>query len=284
MAAQTWMASPSPADRRGRAPVAARTSESSLHRRHDASAMQAVTVSIADPARAGSRLCRHHDRRSTSRSTTARIGSRCSSNMPAVAINDLDIRGNDLVAATQGRSIWILDDISPLRQSSATTASAAARCCSSRRMPSLTPVQTRVGVDFVHLDYYLGASATGDVTLEVLDATGRVVHRDQSAPPDATDRWLPVTRPLPASPGHHRVVWNLRLDPPPAPHHRFAQLARALFEDAPAEPDGPLVLAGSYRVRLTAGGRSTRSRSSFATIRRATAAELRRAAAVRFWR
>jgi hypothetical protein len=63
-------------------------------------------------------------------------------------------------------------------------------------------------------------------------------------------------RPLPSSPGHHRVVWNLRFDPPPSPRHRFAQLARALFEDAPAEPDGPLVLAGSYRLRLTTAGRT----------------------------
>ena len=91
----------------------------------------------------------------------------------------------------------------------------------------------------LHLDFYLGAAAQPSVTLEVLDATGRVVHRAKTRAPDATDRWLPVMRPLPASPGHHRVVWNLRFDPPPAPRHRFEQLARTLFEDAPAEPDGP---------------------------------------------
>ena len=63
-----------------------------------------------------------------------------------------------------------------------------------------------------------------------------------------------MTRPLSAAPGHHRVVWNLRLDPPPAQKHRYAQFARALFEDTPADPDGPLVLAGSYRVKLTVAG------------------------------
>jgi hypothetical protein len=52
------------------------------------------------------------------------------------------------------------------------------------------------------------------------------------------------------------VTWNLRVDPPPSPHHRFAQLARTLFEDTPADPDGPPVLAGTYLVRLTAGGRT----------------------------
>ena len=109
----------------------------------------------------------------------------------------------------------------------------------------------------VHLDYYLGPSTGGEVTLDVIDAAGRVVHRAQSSAADAGDRWLPVSRALPASPGHHRVVWNLRLDPPPSPHHRFSQFARGLFENTPAEPDGPLVLAGAYRVRLTAGGRSS---------------------------
>jgi hypothetical protein len=50
------------------------------------------------------------------------------------------------------------------------------------------------------------------------------------------------------------VVWNLRVDPPPAQKHRYAQFARALFEDMPADPDGPPVLPGSYRVRLTVAG------------------------------
>ena len=56
----------------------------------------------------------------------ASTGIRCRLNLPGVAINDLDIRGNNLVAATQGRSVWVLDDISPLRQLSAATATAAA--------------------------------------------------------------------------------------------------------------------------------------------------------------
>jgi hypothetical protein len=47
----------------------------------------------------------------------------------------------------------------------------------------------------------------------------------------------------------------MRLDPPPAQKHRYAQLARALFEDMPADPNGPAVLPGSYRVRLTVEGR-----------------------------
>ena len=89
----------------------------------------------------------------------------------------------------------------------------------------------------------------------MLDAGGHAVHSATSVAPDGADRWLPVVRPLPAGPGHHRVVWNLRVDPPPSPHHRFARLAQTLFEDEPADPDGPPVLAGAYQVRLTAAGR-----------------------------
>jgi hypothetical protein len=179
-------------------------------------------------------------------------------NMPAVAINDLDLRGTTLVAATQGRSIWVLEDISLLRQLSASTAASPAMLFkpADATLPRVDSTTDGIGAPGVYLDYYLGPSTGAAVTLEVLDAAGRVVHHAQSAATDAGDRWLPVARALPASPGHHRVVWNLRFDPPPSPHHRFAQFARALFEDTPAEPDGPLVLAGAYRVRLTAGGRS----------------------------
>jgi len=170
-------------------------------------------------------------------------------NMPAVRVNDLDIRGNDLVAATQGRSIWQLDDITPLRQLNAATGAAATRLFK----PADAVARSEAGVA---LDYYLAGAPGGAVTLDVLDVGGRTVHSSTSAAPDPADHWLPVSRPLPAAPGHHRVVWNLRLDPPPSPHHRFAQLARTLFEDEPADPDGPSVLAGTYQVRLTTGGRT----------------------------
>jgi hypothetical protein len=181
-------------------------------------------------------------------------------NLPSVAINDLDIRGNDLVAATEGRSVWVLDDISPLRQLNAATPSAAAMLFKPADAVLTKPDSgTESSPAGANLDYYLGVSPNGEVRLgevrlEILDVGGRVVHAATSATADATDPWLPVRRPLPAAPGHHRIVWNLRLDPPPAPHHRYAHLARTLFEDTPADPDGPRVLAGTYHVRLTVAG------------------------------
>ena len=206
-----------------------------------------VTVAVADPVRRGLLFAGTKTAVYVSFDDGARWAL-LQLNMPRVAINDLDLRGNDLIAATQGRSIWTLDDITPLRQIDAATSSTAARLFK----PAETVARSDAGVS---LDYYLGAEPAGAVTLEVLDGRGRVVHFSTNAAPDAADRWLPLARPLPAGSGHHRVVWNLRVDPPPSPHHRFARLARTLFEDEPADPDGPSVLAGAYQVRLTVAGR-----------------------------
>jgi hypothetical protein len=214
-----------------------------------------VNVSIADPTRAGLIFAGTHESVYVSFDAGIRWES-LRLNLPGVVINDLDIRGNNLVAATQGRSVWMLDDISPLRQLSAATASAAAILFKPADAIVITPDSaTESSPAGVNLDYYLGAPSSGEVRLEVLDPGGRVVHAATSAIANSTDRWLPVMRPLSAAPGHHRVVWNLRLDPPPARNHQYAQLARTLFEDTPADPDGPRVLAGSYRVRLTVGAR-----------------------------
>ncbi|HKW00801.1 MAG TPA: hypothetical protein VJN96_13330 [Vicinamibacterales bacterium] len=243
----TWVASRHlPIAEVARLSPRARAAEPPESRRQIAGAP--VTVSIADPVRTGLVFAGTRTGVFVSFDNGARWAS-LQLNLPAVAINDLDIRGNNLIAATQGRSTWTLEDISPLRQIDGATASAAARLFA----PADVVARSSGGVS---VDYYLGASPARAVTLEVLDATGRVVHAASSVAADPNDHWLPLVRPLPISPGHHRVVWDLRVDPPSSPHHRFARLAPALFHDEPADPAGPMVTAGNYRVRLTAGGRT----------------------------
>lgn len=202
-------------------------------------------VSVADRARAGLIFAATDDGVYVSFDAGAAWTS-LRLNLPDVRVNDLDIRGNDLVAATQGRSTWLLEDISPLRQLGATVASATML---------FKPAASTLSDPGVYLDYYLATPAQGAVTLDVVDLSSRVVHAAASAPADPHDLWLAVSRPLPTSAGHHRVRWTLRLDPPPAQNHRYARLASALFLDMPADPDGPHVLAGTYRVRLTVDGR-----------------------------
>ena len=69
-----------------------------------------------DPVARGPALRRDRDAASTSRSTTARAGSRSSATCPSSPITDLAVKNDDLVVATQGRAFWILDDLTPLRQ------------------------------------------------------------------------------------------------------------------------------------------------------------------------
>lgn len=204
-----------------------------------------VNVSIADPMKPGLIFAGTNEAVSVSFDHGAHW-SPLRQNMPAVAITDLDIRGSDLVAATRGRSIWTLEDVTPLRRITGAIASAPA---------VLFDPADAVLPGHADIDYYLAAAAP-KVTLEIADASGRVVRTWRSGAAASTDTWLPVTRLLATSAGQHRVVWTLRYDAPPSPHHRFAQLAKPLFENLSPDPDGPRVLPGTYRVRLTAGGRT----------------------------
>ncbi len=103
----------------------------------------------------------------------------------------------------------------------------------------------------------------GEVVLEVFDAAGGLVRRFSSAdrPEPVDPRELPIpmywVRPaaaLPAGPGMQRFVWDLRYPPPDALSHEYP--ISAVVHDTPPEPLGPLVLPGTYQVKLTAFGQS----------------------------
>ncbi|MBV8202179.1 MAG: hypothetical protein JOZ15_16285, partial [Acidobacteria bacterium] len=109
----------------------------------------------------------------------------------------------------------------------------------------------------------LGASAPGEVVLEIVDAGGELVRRFSSAdrlpPVDPKElaipmHWVRPPRALTAAPGMHRFIWDLRYPPPDALRHEYP--IAAVVHDTPAEPLGPLVLPGNYQVKLTAGGQT----------------------------
>src|SRR5262249_342719 len=114
------------------------------------------------------------------------------------------------------------------------------------------------------VDYLLGASASGPVTLEVLDPAGHLLppHSRPAPPPPPLRRaryppppfWVRPPRSLSAAPGVPRFVWALPYPPPEAlaPDYPIS----AIVHDTPAEPLGPFVLPGEYQVKLTAGGRT----------------------------
>ncbi len=194
-------------------------------------------------------------------------------NLPNTPVRDLLVKDNDLLIATHGRGMWVIDDISTLRQLTPTLASAPLHLFAPglatrtrRNVNSNTPLPPEIphadnALEGAIIDYWLGGAATGRVTLEVLDARGAVVRRYSSDPiapvpeaarPPHPNFWVEVPAPLPTSAGMHRVNWNLRYDAPLALTHSFEINANPGL--SPATPEGPLVLPGIYTLRLTANG------------------------------
>jgi photosystem II stability/assembly factor-like uncharacterized protein len=193
-------------------------------------------------------------------------------NMPATSIRDLTIHGDDLVAGTHGRSFWILDDLSPLRQMSAAIAESdahlfrpqtAVRIRWNENTDTPLPPEEPAGQNPPDgaILYYLLKHPANLVVLEVLDSAGSVVRRYSSADkPEPPENDLPVPsywiRPpqiLPAAAGMHRFVWDLHYPPPYAQRHEYP--IAAIDHDTPREPRGPIALPGRYTIRLTVDGR-----------------------------
>jgi photosystem II stability/assembly factor-like uncharacterized protein len=200
-------------------------------------------------------------------------------NMPATSIRDLVIKDDDIAVGTHGRGFYILDDIAPLRQLTDATARSAATLF----RPALayrfrwskypdTPIPpdepwAENPPDGAIIDYYLGASAVGPATLEIVDGGGRVIRtfssRDTAmAPTDVgnTPRyWIRPTQVLSAEPGFHRFVWDLHYERPAGTAGQPGQYPiSATPYNTPREPRGPWALPGQYTVRLTVGGTSFR--------------------------
>src|SRR5260370_103383 len=110
-------------------------------------------------------------------------------NLPTVAVHDLIVKDNDLVVGTHGRSIWILDDVTPLREMSPQIARA-----DSHLFPVQPAVRYRYHSAFhakeigqnplpgAIVNYNLKAKPKEPVTLEVLDAQGKLVTTLKSKP------------------------------------------------------------------------------------------------------
>ena len=197
-------------------------------------------------------------------------------NLPTVWVGDLLVHGNDLVAATQGRAIWILDDVSPLRELAAGRANDPvhlfhpAETDRVRRnvnhdtpLPPETPLGQNPPAGAI-IDYELRSAAAGPVTLEILDPSGAVLRKfssdDKPKPPSGEQRyfaagWLKPEPELSAAAGHHRFVWDMELARPSAIASEYS-IAAVWGDDTPLEPEGALVPPGRYTVRLTVGGRS----------------------------
>jgi photosystem II stability/assembly factor-like uncharacterized protein len=197
-------------------------------------------------------------------------------NLPHTSMRDLWIEGNDLIVATHGRSFWVLDDISPLRQLEGVDAKAepvlfkpgtAHRIRRDTNTDTPLPADEPGGQnppDGAAIDYSLPESFRGAVTLEILDAGGKVVRRYSST--DAAEStmdelskqliplyWIRMPKTLPGGAGMHRWVWDLRYTTPTATHYEYP--ISAVPHETPRMPQGPLALPGSYLARLSVNGK-----------------------------
>ncbi len=180
-------------------------------------------------------------------------------NLPVSPIHDLDVHGNDLVAATHGRAFWILDDLTPLRQAQAGaqapvlyTPASAVRLYYPDEVNKRGPVGENPPAGAI-IDYMLDGAATSELTVDILNAKGeRVRHLSSTKttkeiqPPEWPDRLVPSDL-IPAHAGMNRMIWDLRWDDP-------VQIPGAFYEDQ--APRGPIVAPGRYQVRLTLGDTS----------------------------
>jgi len=195
-------------------------------------------------------------------------------NLPTAWVTDLLVHQGDLIAATNGRAIWVMDDVSPLREiASAAYAPNAAylfkpanayRAHANNYDDTPLPPETPAGENppaGAIIDYWLGASVSAPVTLEIQDASGHVVRDFSSAEkeerPDAeryfAKGWIEPPKNLSAAPGMHRFVWNLRYPRTPALQYRYG-ISAIWGHGTPIEPEGPYALPGDYTVVLEAGG------------------------------
>ena len=195
-------------------------------------------------------------------------------NLPASSMRDLVVHENDLVLGTHGRSAWVLDDITPLRQLAEAggaqdghlfAPAPAVRVRWNTNTDTPLPPEEPAGQnppDGAILDYYLPSAASGPVTLEVLDARGALVRRlssdDAPEPVDSSANiplwWVRPSQRLGTGAGMHRFVWDLHYPPPASVGHEYP--IAAVPHDTPREPRGPWVLPGRYSVRLTVNGRT----------------------------
>jgi photosystem II stability/assembly factor-like uncharacterized protein len=189
-------------------------------------------------------------------------------NLPVTSVRDLTIHGDDLIIGTHGRSFWILDNITPLRQAFDGEEKDKAfwlyRPAAAYRidndsfagtpLPPEEPTAENPPAGAI-IDYLLKASA-GSVTLEIIDAHQKLVRRFSSedrhpekhpALPIA-ERWFPKPQALETNPGMHRFVWDLTWGSSGGP---------GVDEESEyRNPRGPKVVPGSYTVRLTADGKT----------------------------
>jgi photosystem II stability/assembly factor-like uncharacterized protein len=173
-------------------------------------------------------------------------------NLPITPVTGMRVAHDDLILATQGRSFWILDDVTPLRQLSADVAAAPIYLYEPRDAYRVNagggdddetePAPARLpGNALIH--YYLEREPAAPITIEVLDGAGSVVRTFAS---DSAAAAALGQKPIAAKAGMSRMVWDITYPGPDT-------LSGVVI---PGWAGGVRAPPGSYQVRLSVDGQA----------------------------
>ncbi|MGA8310611.1 MAG: YCF48-related protein, partial [Terriglobales bacterium] len=183
-------------------------------------------------------------------------------NLPTTPIHDLTVKNDDLVVATHGRSFWILDDLSPLRQFKDDVANQGVYLytpATAFRMHNIEETTKPVTAGEnpppgAVIYYYVKEAPKSEVTIEILDATGNVARKytskktiDPDEPRNPEDK--KPEKQIKVEAGLNRFLWDLRYEAA----SRVPDYYLFEYKDGAL---GPLAVPGKYQVRLTVDGKS----------------------------
>ncbi len=185
-------------------------------------------------------------------------------NLPTTPIHDLVIKNDDLVLATHGRSFWILDDLTPLRQFSDEVAThdvhlynPATAYRVHAQEDEETPKAVLTGMNppsGAVIYYFLKEAPKGETTIEILDSSGNVLRKYSSTKTEELDEPLnpedkKPEKQIKAEAGLNRFVWDLR-------YAGVSRIPDYYLYEYKAGGRGPRAVPGKYQVRLTVEGKS----------------------------
>jgi photosystem II stability/assembly factor-like uncharacterized protein len=193
-------------------------------------------------------------------------------NMPATSIRDLVIKDDDIVVGTHGRSFWILDNITSLRQlvnkakqkeNIFYKPQTAMRIRWNNYTDSPVPQEEPAGEnppDGAIIDYYLSENANDVVTLQIKDEKNKVIRtfRSDDKPYEIPAvniplYWIRPQQILSAKAGSHRFLWDLHYTPMNTPP---TYPIAAIYGNTAPEFTSPWVMPGNYTAVLTVNGKS----------------------------
>ncbi len=200
-------------------------------------------------------------------------------NLPPTSIRDLVVHGDDIVVGTHGRSFWIMDNITPLRELSEFardlalepialahffTPQVAYRIRRNNNTDTPLPPEEPAGQNPPNgamIDYWIKHTRSAGVTLEITDSAKKLVRRfsNTDKPELISEKdfnvpmyWAQPSPTLSGASGVHRFVWDLTYPAPEVLSRDFP--TSAIYHDTPLYPQGATVLPGTYTVKLTVGG------------------------------